>query len=116
MAESKLINAKEKPDEAYEELRKHLIKAREKKSLILRTDDYIYVLYPTDDTFEKRVEVSYIFMDKLVEIKEMDAKEAILSLIEEVGTALPGYFNVPVINEYDKFYALLQELEKEIKS
>ncbi len=115
MAKSTLIKVSENPDKAFEEFRKHMIKARERKSLILETPDYVYVLYAKDDSLENRIEMSYIFMDKLIEIKELTAKEAVLSLIEEVGTALPGYFNVPVINEYERLYELIQRIEKHIK-
>ncbi len=108
------IDGNSEPKKLFEEFRNHMIKARSKKSLILETPDYIYVLYAADDTFEKRIEVSYIYMDKLLEVKELDAKEAVLALLEEVGAALAEYFKVPVVNEYGRLHALIEKVQKQV--
>ncbi|MHA1636761.1 MAG: hypothetical protein ACTSUB_01995 [Candidatus Thorarchaeota archaeon] len=51
-------------------------------SFICSNDDYIYCLYPADDSKEKWIEVSLTFPDGSLDQKEIDAVKAIALLVE----------------------------------
>ncbi|MGQ4911441.1 MAG: hypothetical protein ACTSV3_02735 [Candidatus Thorarchaeota archaeon] len=59
-------------------------------SFICSNDDYIYCLYPADDTKTKWIEASLTFPDGSLDKKEIDATKAIALLIEELKV-LPNY-------------------------
>lgn len=59
-------------------------------SFICSNEDYIYALYPADDTKTKWVEVSLTFPDGSLDKKEIDSTKAIALLIEELKV-LPNY-------------------------
>jgi hypothetical protein len=59
-------------------------------SFICGNNDYLYCLYPTDDSKEKWIEASITFPDGSLEKKEIDPVRAIALLIEELKV-LPTY-------------------------
>ncbi|MCF2137478.1 MAG: hypothetical protein K9W43_09635 [Candidatus Thorarchaeota archaeon] len=59
-------------------------------SFICSNDDYIYCLYPADETKEKWIEASITFPDGSLDKKEIDAVKAIALLVEELKV-LPTY-------------------------
>jgi hypothetical protein len=59
-------------------------------SFICSNDDYVYCLFPADDTKAKWVEASLTFPDGSLDKKEIDATKAIALLIEELKV-LPNY-------------------------
>ena len=59
-------------------------------SFICSNDDYIYCLFPSDDTRTKWVEASLTFPDGSLDKKEIDSSKAIALLVEELKV-LPTY-------------------------
>ena len=59
-------------------------------SFICSNDDYIYCLFPADETKTKWVEASLTFPDGSLDQKEIDSNKAIALLIEELKV-LPTY-------------------------
>ncbi|MGY5872706.1 MAG: hypothetical protein RTV72_10710 [Candidatus Thorarchaeota archaeon] len=59
-------------------------------SFICSNDDYIYCLFPVDDTKAKWVEASLTFPDGSLDKKEIDSDKAIALLVEELKV-LPTY-------------------------
>ena len=59
-------------------------------SFICSNDDYIYCLYPDDETKAKWVEASLTFPDGSLDKKEIDSVKAIALLVEELKV-LPTY-------------------------
>ncbi|MFX1562144.1 MAG: hypothetical protein ACFFDP_02425 [Promethearchaeota archaeon] len=59
------------------------------KSAILLTDDYVYMMMQLEPG--KWQEASFVFDDGTLEVRELDAEKALMLLIEEVTTGLPGY-------------------------
>ena len=59
-------------------------------SFICSNDDYIYCLFPVDDTKEKWVEASLTFPDGSLDQKEIGPTKAIALLVEELKL-LPTY-------------------------
>ncbi|TFG27289.1 hypothetical protein EU527_18735 [Candidatus Thorarchaeota archaeon] len=59
-------------------------------SFICSNDDYIYCLFPTDDTKTKWIEASLTFPDGSLDKKEIDAVKAIALLVEELKV-IPTY-------------------------
>lgn len=59
-------------------------------SFICSNADYIYCLYPADDTKGKWVEASLTFPDGSLDKKEIDSVKAIALLVEELKV-LPTY-------------------------
>ncbi|TFF83657.1 hypothetical protein EU524_02165 [Candidatus Thorarchaeota archaeon] len=59
-------------------------------SFICSNDDYVYCLFPADDTKAKWVEASLTFPDGSLDKKEIDSSKAIALLIEELKV-LPNY-------------------------
>ncbi len=59
-------------------------------SFICSNDDYIYTLFPADETKDKWVEASLTFPDGSLETKEIDPARAIALLVEELKV-LPEY-------------------------
>lgn len=59
-------------------------------SFICSNDDYIYCLYPIDDSKTKWVEASLTFPDGSLDKKENDAVRALALLVEELKV-LPTY-------------------------
>ncbi|MHA1959751.1 MAG: hypothetical protein ACW99U_05945 [Candidatus Thorarchaeota archaeon] len=59
-------------------------------SFICSNDDYIYCLFPVDDTKEKWIEASITFPDGSIDKKEIDSTKAIALLVEELKV-LPNY-------------------------
>ena len=59
-------------------------------SFICSNDDYIYCLFPSDDTKEKWIEASLTFPDGSLDKKEIDSNKAIALLVEELKV-LPTY-------------------------
>ncbi len=53
-------------------------------SFICSNDDYMYVLYPLDDTMEKWVEASLTFPDGILDQQEIPPIKAIALLVEEL--------------------------------
>lgn len=67
------------------------------KSAILMTDDYVYMMLQLEAN--KWKEVSFIFDDGSIEIRELDAEKALMLLIEEITTGLPGYKSYTVVQD-----------------
>ncbi|MHA2005055.1 MAG: hypothetical protein ACW975_12110 [Candidatus Thorarchaeota archaeon] len=59
-------------------------------SFICSNDDYIYILFPADETQEKWVEASITFPDGSLDTKEIEPKKAIALIVEELKV-LPQY-------------------------
>ncbi len=59
-------------------------------SFICSNDDYIYCLFPSDDSKTKWVEASLTFPDGSLDQKEIDSTKAIALLVEELKV-LPTY-------------------------
>ena len=59
-------------------------------SFICSNDDYIYCLYPSDDSKEKWLEASLTFPDGSLDQKEIDSTKALALLVEELKV-LPQY-------------------------
>ncbi|MHA2384964.1 MAG: hypothetical protein ACXAEE_02000, partial [Candidatus Thorarchaeota archaeon] len=59
-------------------------------SFICSNDDYIYILFPADETQEKWVEASLTFPDGSLDTKEIEPKKAIALIVEELKV-LPQY-------------------------
>ncbi|MGQ4870724.1 MAG: hypothetical protein DRO73_07795 [Candidatus Thorarchaeota archaeon] len=59
-------------------------------SFICSNEDYIYCLFPADETKEKWIEASITFPDGSLDKKEIDAVKAIALLVEELKV-LPTY-------------------------
>ncbi len=59
-------------------------------SFICSNEDYIYCLFPSDETRTKWVEASLTFPDGSIEKKDIDSNKAIALLIEELKV-LPTY-------------------------
>ena len=53
-------------------------------SFICSNDDYIYVLFPVDDTMEKWIEASITFPDGAIDQQEIPPIKAIALLVEEL--------------------------------
>ena len=74
-------------------------------SIIISTSDYVYCLYPTDNSKETWVEASFTLQDASLEERTLSPKEALMYLLEEVTHGLPGYVDLPIALE-------LSDLEK----
>jgi hypothetical protein len=59
-------------------------------SFICSNDDYVYILYPADESKEKWVEASLTFPDGSLDTKEVGPTKAIALLVEELKV-LPDY-------------------------
>jgi hypothetical protein len=70
-------------------------------SFICSNDDYIYCLFPADDTKQKWVEASLTFPDGSLDKKEIDAPRATALLIEELKV-LPTYGADTIVNSKGK--------------
>ncbi len=70
-------------------------------SFICSTDDYIYCLFPSDETKEKWLEASLTFPDGSLDQKEIDAVKAIALLVEELKV-LPTYGADSIVTSKDK--------------
>ena len=70
-------------------------------SFICSTDDYIYCLFPSDETKEKWLEASLTFPDGSIDQKEIDAVKAIALLVEELKV-LPTYGADSIVTSKDK--------------
>ena len=67
------------------------------KSAILLTDDYLYLMYQLEPG--KWQEASFIFDDGSLEVRELDTEKALMLLIEEITTGLPGYDSYIVVQD-----------------
>ncbi|MFW9909222.1 MAG: hypothetical protein ACFFEF_11665 [Candidatus Thorarchaeota archaeon] len=70
-------------------------------SFICSNDDYIYCLFPADDTKAKWLEASLTFPDGSLDRKEIDAVKAIALLVEELKV-LPTYGAESIVTSKDK--------------
>ena len=69
------------------------------KSAILMTDDYLYMMYQIGEG--KWKEASFIFDDASLEVRDLDAEKALMLLIEEITTGLPGYDSYTTVLDND---------------
>ncbi|MHA1580120.1 MAG: hypothetical protein ACTSUQ_10900 [Candidatus Freyarchaeota archaeon] len=74
-------------------------------SIIISTSDYVYCLYPTDNSKETWMEASFTLQDASLEERTLSPKEALMYLLEEITHGLPGYVDLPIALE-------LSDLEK----
>jgi hypothetical protein len=70
-------------------------------SFICSNDDYMYCLFPADESKEKWIEVSITFPDGSLDKKEIDSNKAIALLIEELKV-LPSYGADSIVNSKGK--------------
>ncbi len=70
-------------------------------SFICSNDDYIYCIFPADETKEKWIEASITFPDGSLDQKEIDPKTAIALLVEELKV-LPSYGTDTIVNSKGK--------------
>ncbi|MHA1480592.1 MAG: hypothetical protein ACTSQZ_04120 [Candidatus Thorarchaeota archaeon] len=70
-------------------------------SFICSNDDYIYCLFPVDDTKEKWIEASLTFPDGSLDQKEIDPAKAIALLVEELKV-LPTYGTDAIVTSKGK--------------
>ncbi|MFX1509001.1 MAG: hypothetical protein ACFFBR_01720 [Promethearchaeota archaeon] len=68
-------------------------------SAILMTDDYVYMMYQIEEG--KWKEVSFIFDDASLEVRELESEKALMLLIEEIRTGLPGYKSYTTVLDND---------------
>jgi hypothetical protein len=81
-------------------------------SIIISTTDYVYCLFPTDSASkEKWVEVSFTLQDASLEKRTLNAKEALIYLMEEITHGLPEYAELPIVLKIED----LDNLKKKIK-
>ncbi len=69
------------------------------KSAILLTEDYLYMMYQQEEG--KWKEVSFIFDDASLDVRDLDTEKALLLLIEEITTGLPGYESYTTVLDND---------------
>ena len=69
------------------------------KSAILMTDDYLYMMYQVEEG--KWKEASFIFDDASLEVRDLDTEKALLLLLEEITTGLPGYEKYTTVLDND---------------
>jgi hypothetical protein len=87
-----------------------LEKAWKTKSAILLTDDYLYIMQQIEPG--KWQETSFIFEDGSLEERELDAEKALMLLIEEVTTGLPGYDSYITVQDNET----KEKVEERLKS
>lgn len=80
-------------------------------SAIIYTDDYVYVLFPLDDSKEKWQEVSFTMPEGSIETRELTAKEALIYLMEEVTKGLPNYVELPIVTEIEDLDAVKEKVK-----
>ncbi|MDF1539109.1 MAG: hypothetical protein P1Q69_09405 [Candidatus Thorarchaeota archaeon] len=78
-------------------------------SFICSNDDYIYCLFPSDDSKEKWLEASLTFPDGSLEQKEIDPVRAIALLVEELKV-LPTYGADSVVTSKDNLDRIASRL------
>ena len=78
-------------------------------SFICSNDDYIYCLFPTDDSKEKWVEASITFPDGSLDKKEIAPNTAIALLVEELKV-LPTYGAETIVSSKAKLDAAAAKL------
>nr|HDO80248.1 hypothetical protein [Candidatus Bathyarchaeota archaeon] len=81
-------------------------------SVIIYTDDYIYVLFPLDGEKERWQEASFTIPDGSIETRELSAKDALFYLIEEITKGLPNYIELPIVTELKD----LESVKEKVKS
>ncbi len=78
-------------------------------SFICSNNDYIYCLFPTDDTHETWIEASITFPDGTLDKKEIPPTKAIALLIEELKV-LPQYGADSIVTSKAKFDEVVSRL------
>ncbi len=78
-------------------------------SFICSNDDYIYCLYPTNDSKEQWIEASITFPDGSLDKKEIPPNTAIALLIEELKV-LPTYGADTIVTSKAKLDAAAAKL------
>ncbi|MBS7288069.1 MAG: hypothetical protein KIH01_04830 [Candidatus Freyarchaeota archaeon] len=81
-------------------------------SIIIYTDDYVYVLFPLDDKKERWQETSFTMPEGSIETRELTVKEALIYLIEEITKGLPNYVKLPIVTELKD----LDEVKEKVRS
>ncbi len=79
------------------------------KSAIVMTDDYVYIMYKLDSG--KWKEVSFIFDDASIEVRELKPEKALMLLIEEITTGLPGYEKYTVVQDNDTKETVTEKIQ-----
>jgi len=82
-------------------------------SVIIHTDDYIYLIYSMDPQKTKWKEVSYTFQGSNLDVRELDSSKALMYLIEELTKGLPGYIDIPVIKDQNELENLIKKVKGE---
>jgi hypothetical protein len=83
------------------------------KSAILLTDDYLYMMYQVGEG--KWKEASFIFDDASLEERELDSEKALMLLIEEITTGLPGYESYTTVLDNDTRETVKEKVEATAK-
>lgn len=84
------------------------------KSAILLTDDYLYMMLQLKDG--KWKEASFIFEDASLEVRELEAEKALMLLIEEITTGLPGYESYTIVLDNESKENVKERVESAGKS
>ncbi len=71
-----------------DEIKNFIKSAWNSSSIIIKTDDYLYLLKKEED---KWIELSYMFKENYAEKRELNADEALLYLIEELTKSIVQY-------------------------
>jgi hypothetical protein len=84
------------------------------KSAILLTDDYLYMMLQLKEG--KWKEASFIFEDASLEVRELEAEKALMLLIEEITTGLPGYDSYTIVLDNESKENVKERVESAAKS
>ena len=82
-------------------------------SAILMTDDYLYIMFQVGEG--KWKEASFIFDDATLEVRDLDSEKALMLLIEEIRTGLPGYDSYTTVLDNDTREAVKAKVQAAAK-
>ncbi len=83
------------------------------KSAILLTDDYLYMMFQIEAG--KWKEASFIFDDASLEERDLDSEKALMLLIEEITTGLPGYKSYTTVLDNDSRETVKEKIQAAAK-
>ena len=77
------------------------------------TDDYLYMMFQVGEG--KWKEASFIFDDATLEVRDLDSEKALMLLIEEIRTGLPGYDSYTTVLDNDTREAVKEKVQAAAK-
>jgi len=83
------------------------------KSAIVMTDDYLYMMFQVGEG--KWKEASFIFDDASLEVRDLDTEKALMLLIEEITTGLPGYKSYTTVLDNDTRETVKEKVQASAK-